>query len=330
MKLMVTGGNGFLGSHIAKELLKLGHNVLSFSRKFSLELEKCGVEVLTGDIADEMTFVPSTEGCDAIFHVAAKPGVWGPYEEYYRTNFIGTKNVITACRKNGIKKLIYTSSPSVIFDDGNQEGIDESTSYPEKYLAHYPKTKAMAEKLVLDSNSDKLATVSLRPHIIWGPGDNHLIPRLIDRAKSGKLRLVGNGKNLIDSVYIDNAVSAHILAYERLSPGSPISGRVYFISNGEPIPISQLMNRILDAAALPPVTKKIPANMAFMAGAFMELIYWLLHKKEEPLMTRFLAKELSGSHWYNIDAARKDLGYIPSVSIEDGIKKLRECLNSKD
>ncbi len=328
MKLLVTGGGGFLGKALAKALVREGHDVRAFSRGDYMELRSLGVDVRRGDIAHEKSVFAAVKGCEAVFHVAAKAGVWGPYEEYYRTNVVGTKNVIKACLDNNVRRLIFTSSPSVVFENADQNGVNESEPYPKRFLSHYPRTKAMAEQLVLKANSDELATVSLRPHLIWGPEDNHLIPRIISRAKAGKLRLVGDGKNLVDTVYIDNAVDAHVLALESLSPGSVVSGRAYFITNGEPLPMAEIINKILKAAGLPPVTRKIPVKVAYAAGALMEFIYSTMKRKEEPLMTRFLARELSCAHWFDISAARRDLGYKPMISIEEGMQRLKEWLKS--
>jgi len=329
MKLLVTGGGGFLGKALAKALVQEGHDVRSFSRGDYMELRSLGVEIRRGDIAYEKSFFAAVKGCEAVFHVAAKAGVWGPYEEYYKTNVVGTKNVINACIRNKVKRLIFTSSPSVVFGNTDQEGVDESEPYPRRYLSHYPRTKAMAEQLVLKANSDTLATVSLRPHLIWGPGDNHLIPRIVARARSGKLRLVGDGKNLVDTVYIDNAVDAHLAALDCLSPGSVVSGKAYFITNGEPLPMAGIINKVLKAAGLPALTKKISTRAAYAAGAVMESVYSLLRRRDEPLMTRFLARELSCSHWFDISAARRDLGYNPAVSIDEGMLKLKEWLQRK-
>lgn len=330
MRLLVTGGGGFLGKALAKSLVKRGHEVRSFSRRGYPELEALGITSKQGDIADEKSVLGAAKGCDAVFHVAAKAGVWGSYEEYYRPNVLGTKNVINACLRHKIKKLIFTSSPSVVFDNADQEGVDESEPYPRRFLSHYSRTKALAEQLVLKANSKELATVSLRPHLIWGPGDNHLVPRMVSRARAGKLRIVGDGTNLVDTVYIDNAVDAHILAFERLFPGSAISGKAYFITNGEPLSVAAIFNKVLKAADLPPLTRKIPADVAYAAGALMEFLYWITRRKEEPLLTRFVARELSCAHWFDITAARRDLGYEPKVSIDEGMQRLREWLRQKE
>ena len=226
--------------------------------------------------------------------------------------------------RSGIQFLVNTSSPRVIFHGEDQEGNDESTPYPDKYLAHYPKTKALAERMVMDANTDKLKTVSLRPHLIWGPEDTQLIPRLVAQGRAGSLRFVGPGTKRIDAVYIDNAVDAHVLASTKLMLGGKCAGKTYFITNDEPWPFEQIINGILKAADVPPVRKRIPAKAAYAIGATLERIYALLGKTEEPRMTRFIARQLATAHWYDITAAKEDLGYVPAVSMEEGLRRLTQ------
>jgi nucleoside-diphosphate-sugar epimerase len=214
----------------------------------------------------------------------------------------------------------------VVFDGKDVEGGDESLPYPAHYEACYPQTKAQAERLVLAANSPSLATVSLRPHLIWGPGDNHLVPRIVAKARSGRLRRIGNRPCLVDTVYVDNAARAHLLAADRLAPGSQVAGRAYFISNGEPVPLWDMVNRILIAAGLPPVTRSISPGLAYAAGAICEGLWMLLPLPGEPPMTRFVARELATAHWFNIDAARRDLGYAPEVSLAEGLVMLGKWL----
>ncbi len=327
MKALVTGGGGFLGSAIVRMLAARGDHVRIFARGDYLELRALGVETMRGDISDEMAVVQAAQGCDAIFHVAAKPGVWGSAKEFHLTNVVGTQNVLTACEKNQIPKLIHTSSASVVFDGRDMIGVDETVGYPDHYEARYPETKAIAEKMVLQANDDRLATVALRPHLIWGPGDPHLIPRILARARS--LRIVGDGKNLVDTVHVENAAEAHLLAADRLAPGSPVAGKAYFITQEEPKPLWEIINRILDADGLPPVTKTISPRLAVAAGWMMEMTYGLLGIAQEPKMTRFVARELSTSHWFDISAARRDLCYAPRVSFEEGMERLRQWLRSR-
>jgi len=324
---LVTGGGGFLGSNIVRMLLDKGVTVRSLQRSDSPDLKKLGVEIIRGDISNRDTVINAAEDCDVIFHVAAKAGVWGDYDDYYQCNVAGTKNIIDACKTHNIQKLIYTSSPSIVFAGEDEENINESTPYPEHFLTAYQKTKALAELMVLEANNETLSTVALRPHLIWGLGDPHLAPRIIERAKAGRLRLVGKQNNLVDSTYIDNAALAHLLAAEALGTNTNCAGKAYFISNDEPIPMKELINRILAVANLPPVTKTIPTQLAYTIGMTMEFVYKIFKLKEEPIMTRFIAKQLSCAHWYDLTAAKNDLGYQAKVTIDEGMERLKASLN---
>ena len=323
MKALVTGGGGFLGGAIATKLVARGDEVRSFSRGPHAELESLGVEHIRGDLADSEAVSRAVRDSDVVFHVGAKAGVWGPYADYFATNVTGTENIITACRREGVGKLVYTSTPSVVFDALDQEGVDESTPYPSSYETAYPETKAIAERKVLASNSPELATVALRPHLIWGPGDNHLVPRIVARGRAGKLRKIGRRPCLVDSIYIDNAADAHIRAFEKLTPQAACAGKPYFISNDEPMPVFDLINKILAAAGVSPVTRSIPVPVAVAVGWMMETAYGLFSITEEPPMTRFVAHQLATSHWFDISAARRDLGYVPSVTIDEGLERLK-------
>ena len=320
--IFVTGGGGFLGLNLIKALLQNGHKVVQFSRNYYEELVSLGVHSIQGDLQDLDAVLKGMKGCKTVIHVAAKAGVWGSWESFHGPNVIGTQNVISACKALGINQLIYTSSPSVVFDGSDQENLDESSPYPEHWLANYPATKAMGEKLILAANSPELATVALRPHLIWGPGDRHLVPRVIAKQKSGRLKLVGDGSKLVDAVYIDNAVQAHLNALERLYPGSKIAGKSYFITNHEPQPMKDILNGILAAAKLPPVHKKVHPKLAYLIGFLMEKLWKTFHTKREPPITRFVAKQLSTAHWYNNQAATVELGYEPKVSMAKGFKRL--------
>jgi 2-alkyl-3-oxoalkanoate reductase len=328
MRVLVTGGGGFLGGAIIRRLIARGEQVRSFARGDYPELRTLGVDVRQGDLADAEAVSRAAESCDAIFHVAARAGIWGAYEDYYRTNVIGTENVVAACRRWRIPRLVYTSSPSVIFNGNDMEGVDESAPYADHFEAHYPQTKAQAEQYVLKGNDAQLATVALRPHLIWGPGDRHLIPRILARARAGQLRRIGRANKRVDCLYIDNAVEAHLRAADRLAPGSTVAGKAYFISQGQPLPLWDLINRILDAAGLPPVTRWVPFRVAYAAGWLLEQAHRWSKPNEEPRMTRFLARELSTAHWFNIQAARRDLGYEPTVSIDEGLRRLAEYFRS--
>jgi nucleoside-diphosphate-sugar epimerase len=328
MNVLVTGGGGFLGSAVARRLVERGDRVRSLSRNHHPALDTLGVEQHRSDIADADAVVRAAAGCEVVFHIAAKAGVWGRYRDYYRTNVMGTDNVLAACRRQGIRRLVYTSSPSVVFAGRDIEWGTEAAPYPGHYEAHYPKTKAIAERRLLAANGPELATIALRPHLIWGPGDNHLVPRLLARARAGKLRRVGRADKLVDSIYIDNAAEAHLLAADRLAPGSPVAGRVYFISNGRPLPLWELVGDILAAAGLPPLRRSLSPRVAYVAGWLLETVYGILGIESEPPLTRFVARQLAAAQWFDITPAQRDLGYRPLVSIEEGLRRLAEYLRS--
>lgn len=326
--ILVTGGGGFLGKSIVRMLIARGDKVRSFSRSRHTKLDTMGVEQMQGDIADARALHNACQNVDLVFHVASKAGVWGPDDAYYQTNVVGTQHLIQACRRNGVRRLVYTSSPSVVFDGGDMEGVDESAPYATRYHAPYPRTKAMAEQLVRKAADQTLKTISLRPHLIWGPEDNHLVPRIIQRAR--RLRQVGDGQNRVDTIYVDNAAQAHILAAEQLAVRPELSGRVYFISQDAPVRLWDMVNAILAAADLPPVRRKVSAATACRVGALLEWVFRTFRLPGEPAMTRFVAKELATSHWFDIRAARRDLGYRPRISTEEGLRRLRQWLQDEN
>ena len=326
MKALVTGGGGFLGSAICRQLLARGDEVIAYQRSASEELEKLGIQIVRGNITDAELLNSALKGVDAVIHTAAKAGIWGAYDDYFRPNVTGTENVINACLNNGIHKLVFTSSPSVTHADGDIEGGDESLPYAEHYNSPYPATKALAEQMIMAANCPELHTVSLRPHLIWGPGDNHLLPKLLERAKSGKLKLPGPDK-LIDTIYIDNAAKAHLLALDRLQiDPETVGGKTYFVSNDEPLPQSQIIGGLLKAAGLEVDIQSISPRIAIAAGTLLETGWKLFGLKSEPPITRWSAEHLSTAHWYDISAAKHDLGYTVEISIAEGLALLAASL----
>lgn len=326
MKALVTGGGGFLGSAIVKRLIAKGWEVNALQRRNYHFLADIGATQFRGDLVNKEDVLRAAQGCDIVFHVAAKAGVWGAYVDYYEANVLATENVIAACEQLGIKYLVYTSSPSVVFDGHNEIGINERTEYPREFFNAYQETKARAEQTVIAANNAGLKTVALRPHLIWGPGDPHLVPRVITRAKAGKLKLVGSGQNKVDSCYIENAALAHVLAAEEIIGRGKCAGKVYFISNDEPIAMADLLNKILAAAKVPPVRKSVPPFLAYTVGLLLEKLYGLFRIKQEPIMTRFVARQLSTSHWFDLTAAKNDFGYQPVITINEGMKILEQHL----
>lgn len=329
MQALVTGGGGFLGLYIVEQLVARGDRVRVLCRGDYPRLDELGVERMTGDIRDPAGVAAACRGMDTVFHVAAISGIWGPWDHYYGINTVGTQNVIAGCQAHGVRKLIYTSSPSVIYGksaDGSVDHChaDESLSYPATYLCHYPKSKALAEQAVIRANGERgLATVSLRPHLIWGPRDNHLIPRLIQRAQSGRLRQVGAGTNLISMSYVENTAAAHLQAADGLALDTPAAGQAYFINEPEPVAMWPWINELLGLAGMPPVKKSISPRSAYVVGAVLEALYSMLPIPGEPPMTRFLALQLSTSHYYDAGKAQRDFGYRPIVPIHEAMRRIQ-------
>ena len=321
MRALVTGGGGFLGRYIVEQLLERGDSVRVFARGEYPELQKIGAELLRGNLQDAEAVRQACAEMDCVFHVAARPGIWGSWDSFYQPNVVGTENIIAACRANKVPKLVFTSSPSVVFNNQAQSGSDESLPYPGKYENFYAHTKAIAEQKVIEANGDELLTVSLRPHLIWGPRDPHLLPRLIERARAGQLMQVGDGTNKVDITYVEDAARAHLLASDALESGSPVAGSVYFISQDAPVNLWQWVNELLQKLEIPPIRRKISLSTARKIGAAMEFGYRLLRISAEPRMTRFLASELAKDHYYDISSAKRELGYQPQFTMEAAIEK---------
>lgn len=322
-RVLVTGGTGFLGRRLAERLLAQGRPVTVLGRTPAPDLEQRGVRFVRGSVEDEAAVASACAGAGTVFHLAAKVGVWGHYRDFFRVNVGGTRAILGACRGLGIQRLIYTSTPSVVYNGRDLAGVDESIPLTRRCPCPYPVTKAMAEREVLAANSAGLRTVALRPHLIWGRGDPHLVPRLLARARSGRLRIVGSGQNRVDMVHVENAVDAHLLAELALAEDKrEACGRPYFITNGEPVLLWDWINGLLTALGEAPVTRRLPLSAAVAVGGVCEAIWGVLRLRGEPPLTRFVATELAKDHWFDIGAARRDLGYTPRVSMAAGTAEL--------
>lgn len=329
MKVLITGGGGFLGTAVVAALREAGHEATSFSRSRYPHVDALGASQIQGDLCDAQAVAAALEGMDAVIHSAAKPPPWGPPEDYEAINVGGTQNVIDGCRAAGIRHLVYTSTPSVVTADGSIEGGDESLPYGTHFFgADYPRTKAEAERRVLAADDDALHTVALRPHMIWGPGDPHFLPRFVERRRTGKLARIGGDDPTVDTVYVDNAARAHLLALEKLAAGAEVHGKAYFITNDERIGLWTMVDRMLVAAGEEPVDKQVPLGVARPAAWLVEGLWRTFGLAGEPRLTRFLVHQVSSPHWFDIGAARRDLGYVPEVSTEEGLRRLAASLAS--
>lgn len=320
MLVLVTGGGGFVGGSIVDRLLARGDTVRSIGRSAQPALEAKGVEVICGDLTNLSVVQLACEGVDAVFHVAARAGVWGSWESFYQPNVVGTRNVVAACEAAGVRRLVYTSTPSVVFNRQAISGGDESLPYGQDWLCHYAHTKAIAEKELLAANSEVLQVVALRPHLIFGPGDPHLLPRVIESAVAGRLKIVGDGTSRVDVSYVGDVAVAHLNALDALSVGN-CAGRAYFISQGEPVALWPWINGILQGLGHAPLQKKIPLPLAFTVGALCEGAWKLLKRKDEPPITRFVAVELAKDHFFDISAARRDLDYEPQTTMAQALER---------
>lgn len=325
MKVLVTGGSGFLGGAVCRVLAARGDEVISFSRSASPALAAAKVRQIQGDLGSLDAITDATKGVDAVIHCAAKAGAWGALEEFYSANVAGTDNVIAACFMNGVRRLVFTSTPSVVHAGKDIENGNESLPYAERFSAHYPRTKAIAEQRVLRANGPDLATVALRPHLIFGPGDPHLFPRIVARGREGKLRFIGPAPKKVDVTYIDNAAVAHVDALDRLSAGdAACAGHAYFLSQGQPITIEEVVNHFLRIAGLPSESRRLSLGQARLIAKVAETAWTLLRLSGEPPLTSFLVEQLSTAHWFDISRAKRDLGYAPKVNTTEGLTRLSE------
>ena len=323
MRILVTGGGGFLGSAVCRQLFGLGHHVIAFQRSDANHLARLGIAVVRGDICHSSDLSRIAEGCDAIVHTAGKAGVWGDAAEYQQINVDGTVNVIEACRQNGIRCLVHTSSPSIVHAGGDIDGADESLPIADHFSAPYPASKAAAERLIIAANSEHLRTVALRPHLIWGPGDPHILPRLAAKARGGSLALPGPDK-LIDTIFVENAAQAHVNALQELAGAARCAGKAYFVTNNEPLPQGEIIQRLLAAIGVEVRIRAVPIGVAMTAGAICEFVWRALRLNSEPPVTRFSVEQLATAHWFDTRAAERDFGYRPAITIAEGLQRLRE------
>ncbi len=331
MKVLVTGGGGFLGRAIVERMLAEGHSVRSFARGIYQALEAQGVECVRGDAVDPKAARAAVRDVDLVFHTAAKAGVWGSRKEYWSANVEGTRVLLEASRAAGVSRFVFTSSPSVCFDGRDHPRAQNDLPYARRFRSSYSASKAEAERAVLAANDPHaMSTCALRPHLIIGPRDPHLLPRLIERARARRLYVVGDGTNEVSLTWIDNAAEAHVRAGLALVPGARHAGRAYFIAQEEPVRLWEWIRDLLAALDLPPLRRRVPVPAAYAAGALCEFLWRALLLPGEPPMTRFTALQLSTSHSYDTTAARDDFGYRELVSMEEATARLIACWKQRE
>ena len=349
MNAVVTGGGGFLGTRIVEMLLARGQCVRVFARHRYPALAELGADCALGDVRDFEAVCAALRGADTVFHTASLAGIWGPRNHFYEVNVKGTANVIRGCLENKVARLVYTSSPSVVIS-GEVINGDESLPYPRRYVAHYPASKALAEKMVLEANGwemvvedrtpfgragagagssiRRLRTAALRPHLIWGPRDPHLVPRILGPARAGRLRRIGDGTNKVDLTYVDNAAHAHLQVADELGREGRAAGRAYFIADAEPVLLWDWIDELLENLGVAKPGRTLSRGPARRLGAFLELLHTLLPALGEPPLTRFVAEQLANSHYFSHARAAQDFGYAPLVDSATGMKRLLEWLRS--
>lgn len=323
MRVLVTGASSLIGSGVAIALAERGDDVVCLQRRTPDALAgRPDVAQRLGDVRDGAAVADAAEGCDAIVHLAAKVGVTGPWEEYRSVNVDGTANVLAAAARHGIARVVHVSSPSVAHGGEPIVGGRADRPVLGRRRAWYPESKAMAELAALEAASSALGVVAVRPHLVWGPGDTQLVGRIVERARSGRLALVGGGRALVDTTYIDNAVDAMVAALDAVAPGATCSGRAYVISNGEPRMIRELVEGICGAAGVAFAPRDVSLRAGRAVGAVVERVWPLIRPGEEPPLTQFLAEQLGTAHWFDPRPASDDLAWTPTVSIDEGLARL--------
>jgi nucleoside-diphosphate-sugar epimerase len=308
-----------LGGATARALADRGDDVTVLQRHSA----GLGLPEVLADVADAPVVRGAAAGCDAVVHLAAKVNVTGPWESYHRANVVGTQSVVAACRHAGVARLVYVSSPSVAHSGQSLEGVAATPADPQRARGSYARSKAMAERIALGSDSDDLAVVAIRPHLVWGPGDPQLVARIVERARAGRLPLIGTGAVLVDTTYVGNAVDALLAAVDRCTN---LRGQALVVTNGEPRPIAELLTGICDAAGVAPPSRHIPPPVARAAGLVAEGLWWVRNSRTDqqldPPLTRFLVEQLSTAHWFDQRHTREVLQWSPRVSIDEGLELL--------
>lgn len=323
MKVLVTGAGSLLLGGVAAALHARGDEVVCLQRRPVTFAGSDDVQQVLADVRDQSAVKSAATGCDAIVHGAARVGVVGSWSEFEGVNVKGTANVLYNARACGVSRFVYVSTPSVAHSGHSIVGAGADPAVIGRRGAFYAESKAIAELATLAANTDEMGVVAVRPHLVWGPGDTQLVGRIVERAEAGRLAMIGDGSALIDSTYIDNAISAHIAALDAVAPRAACAGRAYVIANGEPRTVHELIEGICLAAGVPFAPRHVPTKVALGLGSVVERV-WPRLRDDEPPITRFLAEQLGTAHWFDPRPARDDLGWSPHVSLAEGFELLRQ------
>ena len=328
MKVLVTGTGSLLLGGIASELVRRGDDVVCLQRSSSAFVGHQNAHEVLADICDAEAVAAAAHGCDAIIHGAARVGIVGSQKEFYETNVIGTSNILQAAEQHHISRLVFVSTPSVAHTGVSLIGAPAGEAEIGRSRSYYAESKAIAERTVLNARNEHLAVVAVRPHLVWGPGDTQLVGRIVERAASGRLAVIGTGNALVDSTYIDNAISAHIAALDALHIGSACDGKAYVVSNGEPRTVNELMRSMCESAGIPFEPRHVSLALGIRLGSLIERL-WPLMRSSEPPLTRFVAEQLGTAHWFDQRAVQQDLGWTPQVSLDEGFQRLTQWFASQ-
>ena len=327
MKVLVTGTGSLLLGGVASELLRRGDEVVCLQRRPAAFMGHQNAHEVLADICNTDAVALAAKGCDAIIHGAARVGVVGSQKEFYDTNVHGTENILRAAEQQSISRLVFVSTPSVAHTGASLVGAPAGRAEIGRSRSYYAESKAIAERTVLNARNSQLAVVAIRPHLVWGPGDTQLVGRIVERAKSGRLAVVGTGNALVDSTYIDNAISAHISALDALHVGSSCDGNAYVVSNGEPRTVNELMRSMCESAGVPFEPRHLSLTLGIRLGSLVERL-WPLMQSSEPPITRFIAEQLGTAHWFDQRVVHNDLKWAPSVTLDEGFKQLTQWFAS--
>lgn len=321
MKFVVTGATSGLGRNLAERLCSTGHTVIGLGRRIDAgrELSRSGILFHQVELEDQESLIGIMRGAEVVFHCAALSSPWGKYEDFFAANVIGTENIISAMEHADIPMLVHVSTPSFYFNYSNRSNICEQDPLPAKFVNAYAETKKIAEEKVLRACEEgRVKATIIRPRAIIGPYDRNILPRLMSIAKKGFIPLINNGSALVDITYVENVVDAMLLTLE---PGIHQSGKIYNITNGEPITLRELVVSTLEYLGMNIPLKNISYRLVGPVAACMEAVCKLLPLRPEPLLTRYSAGLLAFGQTLNIDAAKNDLRYIPRIPINEGIKR---------